>query len=86
MGQSFAAWFTGMGEFSKALRSVGIIITITIAATLLLASFKGIPAQIANHEARIQVLEDSADKLDRIICMLSQSDTLTSFQLERICR
>ena len=86
MVQSVRTWFTGLGEFSKALRSIGIIIAITISATLLLASFKGIPAQVQNHELRIQALEESAVKLDRIICMLSQPDTLKPFQVERACR
>ena len=83
-------WFTGMSEFSKAIRFVGIIIAITMSATLLLASFKNIPEQVRAHETRIQALEkgqhDSTIKLDRIICMLSQPDTLKPLQVERICR
>ena len=50
-------WFTGMGEFSKALRSIGIIIAVTIAATLMLASYKDVPERLNSVEAAVDTLK-----------------------------
>lgn len=79
---------TDLSDFARALRSVGIIITMAVVGTLLLMSFRGLPAQAENHEKRIIELEvgrvNTDKKLDHIICMLGHPD-LVGFQMENAC-
>jgi hypothetical protein len=56
-------WVLEAIDTGKVLRTFGYVITVTVAVTLLLLSYRGLPARVINLEGRVDVMEPMVAEL-----------------------